>query len=72
MRTPTGRIVRGLVLITIGVVIVVLAAGCEPRVTVETPKEPIVINLNVRIEHEVRVRVDKELDELFQEEEGLF
>ena len=52
---------------------VVLAAGaCEPRVTVEPPKEPIVINLNVRIEHEVRVKVDKELDQLFDENPELF
>ena len=52
---------------------VVFAAGaCEPRVTVEPPKEPIVINLNVRIEHEVRVKVDKELDQLFDENPELF
>ena len=67
-----GRIVRGLVLVALGVVLIAVASGCQPRVTVEPPKEPIVINLNVRIEHEVRVKVDQELDTLFQEEEGLF
>ena len=48
-----------------------LAAGCSPKVQVEAPKEPIVINMNVKIEHEIRVKVDKDLDELF-EDENLF
>ncbi len=46
--------------------------GCQPKVVVEAPKEPITINLNIKIEHEIRVKVDKELDQLFEEEEGLF
>ena len=46
--------------------------GCQPKVQIEAPKEPITINLNVKIEHEIRVKVDKDLDNLFEEEEGLF
>jgi cobalamin biosynthesis protein CbiD len=46
--------------------------ACQPKVQVVAPKEPITINLNVKIEHEIRVRVDKDLDDLFAEEEGLF
>jgi len=46
--------------------------GCQPTVKVEAPKEPITINLNVKIEHEIRVKVDRELEELFAQEEGLF
>jgi hypothetical protein len=41
------------------------------KVQVDAPKEPIVINMNVKIEHEIRVKVDKDLDELF-EDENLF
>ncbi len=48
------------------------AAGCTPRVVLEAPKEPIVINMNVKIEHEVRVKVDKDLDTLFDEEKDVF
>ena len=49
-------------------------AACAPKATVEVkaPEEPIVINLNVKIEHEIRVKVDKDLDQLFEEDEGLF
>jgi hypothetical protein len=49
-----------------------LALGCSPKVGVEAPKEPIVINLNVKIEHEIRVKVDKDLESLFEEEDGIF
>ncbi len=46
-----------------------LVAGCSPKVQVEAPKEPIVINMNVKIEHEIRVRVDKDLDDMFENED---
>jgi hypothetical protein len=31
-----------------------------------------VINLNVKIEHEIRVKVDKDLENLFEENDELF
>jgi hypothetical protein len=49
-----------------------LLAACQPKVQVEAPKEPITINLNVKIEHEVRVKVDKDLENLFAEDEDIF
>jgi hypothetical protein len=49
-----------------------LVAGCTPRVAVEAPKEPIVINMNIKIEHEIRVKVDEDLDQLLAEEKDLF
>ena len=53
-------------------VLLVRAIGCTPKVQVAPPKEPIVINLNVKIEHEIRVKVDKDLENLFEENEELF
>lgn len=47
-------------------------AACTPTVRVEAPTEPITINLNVRIDHEIRVRVDRELDDIFAADSGLF
>jgi hypothetical protein len=46
--------------------------GCQPRVAVEAPKEPIEINKNIKIEHEIKVKVDRELDELIATEKGIF
>jgi len=49
-----------------------LLAGCTPKVQLEAPKEPIVINMNIKIEHEIRVRVDKDLDQLIDDEKDIF
>jgi hypothetical protein len=46
--------------------------GCSPKVQVEAPSEPITINLNVKIEHEIRVKVDKDLDHAFAEQKDIF
>ena len=46
--------------------------GCTPTVKVEASDKPITINLNVKIEHEIRVKVDKELDSILSEDSGLF
>ena len=53
-------------------VFLISLAGCNPTVKVEAPKEPIEINLNVKIEHHIRVQVDEELDDLFEEDSELF
>ena len=47
-------------------------ASCTPTVQVAVPNEPITINLNVRIEHEIRVKVEQELDGIFTADSGLF
>ena len=46
--------------------------GCSPTVQVAPPEKPITINLNVKIEHEILVKVDKELDNVLSEDSGLF
>lgn len=46
--------------------------ACTHKVQVEAPEKPITINLNVKIEHEIKVKVDKELDTVFSKESGLF
>lgn len=47
-------------------------AACNPTVKVEAPDKPIVINLNVKIEQEVRVKVDKDVENLVQSNPTLF
>lgn len=46
--------------------------GCNPTVKVEAPDKPIEINLNVKIEHHIRLQVDKELEDLFSEDSDVF
>lgn len=52
--------------------LLLFAAGCTPRVEMVAPKEPITINLNVKIEHEIRVKVEKDLEGVFNKDSGLF
>ena len=49
-----------------------LLAACNPTVKVEAPDKPIVINLNVKIEQEVRVKVDKDVESLVNNNQNLF
>lgn len=49
-----------------------IAAACTPTVRVEPPDEPIEINLNVRIEQEVRVKIDRDLEDAFAENSDIF
>lgn len=46
--------------------------ACTPVVQVAVPDKPITINMNIKIEHEVRVKVEKELEGLFTKDSGLF
>jgi len=36
-----------------------VASACTPTVRVEAPKDPIVINLNIKLEAEVRVKLEE-------------
>ena len=52
--------------------VVLMASGCNPTVKVEAPDKPIEINLNVRIDQDVRVRVDRDADRAIRENPALF
>ena len=52
--------------------LVLALVACTPTIQVAVPNEPITINLNVRIEHEIRVKVEEELDGIFTLDSGLF
>ncbi len=38
-------------------------AGCAPTIRVEAPKEPITINLNIKLDADIRVRVEDKAKE---------
>ncbi|MBI4967083.1 MAG: YnbE family lipoprotein [Rhodospirillales bacterium] len=50
----------------------VFLAACEPRIKIEAPDKPIVINLNVKIEQDVRVRVEKDVEALIKDKREIF
>lgn len=51
---------------------VLLSAACSPTVKVETPDKPITINMNINISHEIRVKVDKDLENAFDKNSSIF
>lgn len=52
--------------------LMLMMAACTPTVQVAVPNEPITINLNVKIKHEILIKVDKEIDSLLEENSELF
>jgi len=54
------------------IVALAFLTGCNPTVKVEAPDKPIEINLNVKIEHKIRLKVDSELQGLFSEDSDVF
>jgi hypothetical protein len=57
--------------VLIAVFIVFTMSACTHRIEVSA-KEPITINLNLKIDHEIKVKVDKELDDIFSDESDVF
>ena len=46
--------------------------ACTPTVKLQAPDKPIEINLNVKVEQEVRVRVERDLEDDFAKHPELF
>ncbi len=46
--------------------------ACTPTVKIEAPDKPIEINLNIKIEQEIRIRLDKEVEDLIGENPDIF
>ena len=50
--------------LTLSVIVAMASlAACEPTVRVEAPKEPITINLNIKLDADVRLRVEEKAKE---------
>ena len=50
------------------VAILFLAVGCTPTVKVEAPDKPIEINMNINIKHEILIKVEKQVEELLEDD----
>lgn len=49
-----------------------LLTACQPKVQIEAPDKPIEINLNVNIEHHVKVEIQKDLDSAMSKNSDIF
>ncbi len=59
-------------LLILGTLSCLLLAACTPTVKVEAPDKPIEINMNINIKHEILIKIEKEVEEMFEEEDELF
>ena len=50
----------------------VLMTACQPKLQIVAPDKPIEINLNIKIDQQVRVRLDKDVDDLITSNPDLF
>ncbi|WP_336852716.1 YnbE family lipoprotein [Pseudescherichia vulneris] len=53
---------------SVGLLFLLMLNGCTPRIEVAAPKEPITINMNVKIEHDINIKADKEVEALLKEQ----
>ncbi|RDD63863.1 YnbE family lipoprotein [Ferruginivarius sediminum] len=53
-------------------VLVLGVVACQPTVKVEAPDKPITINLNVKLDAEVRVKLEKQAEEDIQQNPDIF
>jgi hypothetical protein len=67
----SGSIRRG-VGVSAWVALLLTSGACTPRVEVAASEKPITINLDVKIDHEIQLKVDKELDQVLSNDSGLF
>jgi len=49
-----------------------LLAACQPTVRVEAPKEPITINLNIKLDADVRVKLEEKAKEDIEANPNIF
>lgn len=57
---------------SLSTLVLLAITACAPTVKVEAPEKPIVINMNINISHEIKVKVDKELENSFNTKQGIF
>lgn len=51
---------------------ILLTSACSPSVRMQAPEKPIEINMNVKIEHEIRVQVERDIEQMLKQNQDLF
>ena len=68
LRSPTK--------VAVPLIVAVLAGGlmvaCQPTVKVEAPPEPITINLNIKLDAEVRLKIEEQAEEDIEANPDIF
>jgi hypothetical protein len=49
-----------------------MLAACTPTVKVEAPDKPIEINMNIKIEHKVKIEIEKDVKQAIAKNKDIF
>ena len=55
-----------------GLTLLAAVTACSPTVQIVAPDKPIEINLNIKIEQEVRVRLERDVSDLIASNPDIF
>lgn len=56
----------------LSVVLIGFLGACAPTVKVQAPDKPIEINLNVNIEHHIKVEIDRDVQAAISKNKDIF
>jgi|GEM_PF-170245 len=70
--TPMTTRIRHYSLLPVAALALSITSACAPTIKIEAPDKPIVINLNVKIDQEIRIRLDKEVEAMISNNPGIF
>jgi len=54
--------------LSMSVILLFLSSACTPTVKVQAPDKPIEINMNINIKHEILIKVEKQVEELLDDD----
>ncbi|MDX1576331.1 MAG: YnbE family lipoprotein [Kiloniellales bacterium] len=69
---PLRFLTKFAVPLTVAVLAGGLIVACQPTVKVEAPPEPITINLNIKLDAEVRLKIEEQAQEDIEANPDIF
>jgi len=51
---------------------ILFIASCTPTIKVQPPENPITINLDIKLKHDIQIKVEKDVDELIRKNKVIF
>lgn len=58
--------------ISAGLIVILAFAACTPTVQLQAPDKPIEINMNVNIDHRVRVEIERDVQQAIDSNKDIF
>jgi len=50
------------------VALLFLATACTPTIKIEAPDKPIEINMTINIKHEILIKIERQVEELLEDD----